>query len=169
MGETNYDPYAMFNLKKVGMGNLPDISSMYTAPSTTDLFGTPNTLGGFTQLPDGMKLGAPDGYIDPTATGNSMFDMKGAGGFALGALNTGISGFGTWMNAKNQKFMQNYYGDQMALQKADYANNARSANERLLSNQQTFLNSQGLDYNTGAGKEQLDSYMAKWGANEKIA
>ena len=106
--------------------------------------------------------------VTPGFNTDSLFDMKGTGGFALGALNTGISGFGTWMNAKNQKFMQGYYGDQMAMQKLDFGNNARASNASLQDGQQNALNARGIDFTQGAGKEQLDAYMSKWGAKESI-
>ena len=138
-----------------------------------------NTLNGYEAYnPSNLSMGATDklglGFdlFPGGGTGsstNNWFDMKGTGGFALGALNTGISGFGTWMNAKNQKFMQGYYGDQMALQKNEHANNVNSYNAQLLDGQQTALNAQGIDYKSGAGKEQLDAYMSQWGAKNNLA
>lgn len=145
-------------------------SSAYSSPSTIDAWGTPNTLGGSTQLLDGMAGGAPEGYINPTGglSSDSWFDMKGKGGMAIGGANVALGAFNSWMGMKNQKFMENYYGKQQAMQMADYSNNARSANESLSRNFSEGLNARGISASSAEGQQQSADYMNKWGAKETI-
>ena len=97
---------------------------------------------------------------------DSLMDTKGAGGMALGAINTGVGAFNAWMGNKHQKFMQNYYGEQMALQKADFANNANSANEQLSTRASQRASNQGLG---GTTKDAyVADYMGKWGAKTTV-
>jgi hypothetical protein len=107
------------------------------------------------------------GRIKPPVTGE-WFDMQGKGGLAIGGANVALGAFNSWMGLKNQKFMQDYYGKDMQLKIADYANNARSANESLGRNFSEGLNARGISASSDVGKQQYADYMSKWGAKETI-
>lgn len=172
-----YDPYQMFTLGSQYSGNLPSMTSMGGVPAspfsftppTMDAFGTPNTLGGYTAMPSGTSIGAPAGYINPTVGAtDSWFDMQGKGGMAIGGANVALGAFNSWMGLKNQKFMQDYYGKQQALQMTDFGNNAKMANLGIENRQATFLSNRGINPDSANGQSQMASHMDKWKVKETL-
>jgi hypothetical protein len=98
-----------------------------------------------------------------TKTGwEGLMDTKGTGGVLLGLGNLGVSAYSTWMNAENQKFMQNYYNEQQKLAKADFSNNATSTNNELTTSFNYGLADRGINPNSDSGKSALANYMNQW-------
>jgi len=108
------------------------------------------------------------GRTKPPGLTDEWYDMQGKGGLVIGGANVALGAFNSWMSLKNQKFMQDYYGKDMQLKIADYANNARSANEGLGRNFSEGLNARGISASSDVGKQQYADYMSKWGAKETI-
>jgi len=172
MGETAYDPYAMFRIGGPYGQNLSGVSGAYS----TSALGTSTPIAGyptFDQWNGNMATNPTGGGFSPTppsvgGVSDSWFDMKGKGGMALGGVQLGLGAFNSWMGLKNQKFMQDYYGKQQALQMADFGNNAKMANLGLENRMHTTLSNRGIDPNSDAGKTQMADYMNKWKVKETL-
>lgn len=81
----------------------------------------------------------------------------------VGIAQAGVGIYNAMEQSKMNDFMKSYYKGQEALQKSDYANAARSANEALSSRYGRQLDAQGI---TGAAHDQQQAaYMDKWGAD----
>lgn len=116
--------------------------------------------------------------FDPTGgaatKSNSLFpNMEGkwmeAGEFGLGVAKVGLGIYSALEQSKMNKFMRGYYGDQIALQKADFANNARSTNEALSERQARRLSARGAGpIGSAANQAGVNQYMDKWGVDETV-
>jgi len=110
---------------------------------------------------------APGGM--PAAAGNGgWMDKNGKGGMALGVAQVGLGVYNAMEQAKMNKFMRGYYGDQMAMQKTDFSNAAKSTNEALSARQGRILSAQGTTTGTAANQAGVNDYMKQWGVNEKF-
>jgi len=143
--------------------NVPTINLMDKLKSD------PNSLFGYTG-PTDLTGGASSSMLNNNGGGltNEWFDMKGKGGMALGGLQFGLGAFNSWMGLKNQKFMQDYYGKQQALQMTDFGNNAKMANLGLQNRQAAFLSNRGVNPDSENGQAQMADYMNKWKVKETI-
>lgn len=106
-------------------------------------------------------------FIPDTGKGG-WFDTTGKGGMAIGAANTALGIFNSWMGAKNQKFLQNYYGKQQAMQMADFSNNAQETNRQISNQERSSMSMHGVDPNSQAGTDRLASHMTKWGVKTTV-
>ena len=110
--------------------------------------------------PDQYKLNMGDG--SPDAEGG--WTEGAALGLGVGKLALGA--FSAYEQSKMNKFMRGYYGDQMDLQSADFANQARSTNEALERRRERQLSAQGTAAGSAASQAQLGSYMDTHGVDE---
>lgn len=150
---------SFMDFRGTGSNNINDIYSTSVSPNLpTNLIDGKIRLD-FNELPDDKSAGF---------NWSGLADTKGLGGMVLGGLNTGANLFNTWMGAKNQKFMQDYYGEQMALQKADFANNASNTNRSLQERETARLNNRGIGADSEQGKQALADYMNKWSVKGSI-
>lgn len=92
---------------------------------------------------------------------------KGAG-MAVDVAQVGLGIYNAMEQSKMNKFMKSYYGDQMDLMKADYTNNARSANQALSWQRQQIDSAAGINPNSAEGQKMNADYMAQWGAKETV-
>lgn len=90
------------------------------------------------------------------------------GNFGLDAARVGLGVYNALEQSKMNKFMRGYYGDQMALQKTDFANAAKSTNEALAARQGRILSAQGKITGTEENRAGVASYMDQWGVKETI-
>lgn len=92
-----------------------------------------------------------------------------AGEFGLGVAKVGLGIYSALQQSKMNKFMRKYYGDQMELQKADFANNARSTNEALQERQARRLSARGQGaIGSATNQAGVSSYMDRWGVDETV-
>lgn len=138
--------------------------SSYTPANTTDFMGRviPTPIGVENQF-----MGATIPTVKPGAN-SPWFDMQGKGGMAIGGANVALGAFNSWMGLKNQKFMQDYYGKQQALQMADFSNNAKMANLGIENRQATFLSNRGINPSSTEGQSQMAAHMDKWKVKETL-
>jgi hypothetical protein len=104
----------------------------------------------------------------PAAQGG-WFDMKGKGGMLLGGAQVALGAFNAFDQAKMNDFMKGYYGNQMALQKTDFANAAKSTNTAMSEREGRRLDATGIGYDTAANKAGRDNYMKDWGVQTTFA
>lgn len=112
--------------------------------------------------------GTPPPAYDAGIDWSGWADTKGKGGMALGALQVGLGAFNSWMGYKNQKFMQDYYGNQMNMQKADFANNAKMTNLNLEQRINQRNSNHGITRDSAEGQASRAEYMNKWGVKESF-
>jgi len=99
----------------------------------------------------------------PEAEGTWMDTAKL--GLNVADIGTGI--FNAYSQYRNNKFLKKYYENQMDLQRADFANNARSTNEALQSRKAVRVSAHdGLNPYQGEGQRKVADYMKKWGVSE---
>jgi hypothetical protein len=119
---------------------------------------------GMASQADNFSPDALDGKT-PDAAGGWMK----AGNFGLGVAKVGLGIYNALESSKMNKFMRGYYGDQMDLQTADFANAAKSTNEALAARQGRILSARGEG---AGGSEQnqagVDTYMKTWGVEETV-
>lgn len=118
-----------------------------------------------------MDFGSSDysgmfGGTSDKKVGGGWLDKNGKGGMALGAAQVGLGVYNAMQQTKMNKFMKKYYGNQMALEKADFTNSARSTNEALTRRRERQLSAQGIRVGSDESKQQVGSYMDKWGVDE---
>lgn len=146
-----------FNL---GSNNAPDWGGTWgaTAPNVPDV-ATPNWFEATPKAINGpLKDKAPDmggTWMDGTKT---ILDVAKVGMGIYSALD----------QSKMNKFMRGYYGDQMALQTADFANNAKSTNASLEQRAQNKLSAQGFSFDSAENKAGTADYMKQWGVKETV-
>ncbi len=162
------NPMNPTEFKGLGIPSMPQVGIETPAPmdmsfGTSDMMGTINDQYGGS-IP--QYIAKPVGGIggeEPAAMGNWL---KG-GQLALGAGKLGLGVYSALEAAKMNKFMRGYYGDQMDLQQADFANAARSTNEALSSRRERQLDSRGMAIaDTAQSKAMVDDYMKKHGVDE---
>ena len=90
------------------------------------------------------------------------------GKFGLGVAQVGLGVYNALEQSKMNKFMKSYYGDQVALQTADFQNNARSTNEALTRRRERQLDSQGVVAGGAESSRQVGDYMKEWGVQETV-
>jgi len=103
------------------------------------------------------------GGQEPDAVGGWLQPAK----FGLGAAKVGTGIYNALQSSKMNKFMRNYYGDQMDLQKADFANSARSTNTALEGQRERQLDAQGYAAGSDENKSRVDDYMQRHGVDER--
>lgn len=102
----------------------------------------------------------------PGAQGD-WFDMKGKGGMLLGSAQVGLGAYSAYNQEKQNDFMRGYYNNQMALQKTDFMNAAKTTNNELAAREGRRLSaSQGLAYDSAANQAGRADYMKNWGVKE---
>lgn len=138
-----------------GGGNAPiDSSAFGVNPGASyDTFGNSIDIGMGNSIPD----------VKPTP-GGGWFDMQGKGGLALGAAQVGLGAFNAYEQSKANKFMRDYYGTQMDLQKVDFESNARSTNKALHDREDRRLSAQGISREDR--QPMIEASMDKWGVSE---
>ena len=75
-------------------------------------------------------------------------------------------GLGVWNAMEQQKmnkFMRGYYGDQMDLQRSDFANNAKSTNAQIEQRERNRLSAAGFGFDSAENKQGVADAMDKWG------
>ena len=111
----------------------------------------------------GLELDTPG---LPEAQGG-WFDMKGKGGMLLGSAQVGLGAYSAYNQEKQNDFMRGYYNNQMALQKTDFMNAAKTTNNELAAREGRRLSaSQGLAYDSAANQAGRAEYMKNWGVKE---
>ena len=164
-------PVATVNAPGVG-GNIfppaninPAQPSLLTGAGSLENFGfegfKPNTpAGGWSVWGGGANTSAA-----PTAPPVEGAWTKPAG-FALGVAQVGLGTYTAMEQAKMNKFMRGYYGNEMARMGADFSNNAKSANENLAGRQERLLSARGIVAGSEESKAGVADYMKQWGAKE---
>jgi hypothetical protein len=105
--------------------------------------------------------------------GSSMPGKQGGwlqyGDLALGVAQVGLDIWGGLEQSKMNKFMRGYYGDQMDMQRTDFANSAKSTNEALAGREARRLSAMGMGYvGTPENDQKVAEYMQKWGVQENF-
>lgn len=122
-------------------------------------FGT-GQQGGFGEV--GGPMSATTGA--PAAQGGWM--QKGK--FGMEVAGTALGVYNALEQSKMNKFMQGYYGDQMDLQRTDFANAARSTNAELAARQERILSARGVATGSEESKAGVASHMDQWGVQENF-
>ncbi|RLB94502.1 MAG: hypothetical protein DRH26_01060 [Deltaproteobacteria bacterium] len=149
----NIGTQSMLNFKLPGMDN--------TGPSL--LRGTSSLQLGGENLGDN-----PFSIQDPAKVPDVAGSWTDKGKFGLGVAKVGLGVYSALEQAKMNKFMRGYYGDQMDLQKADFSNMAKSTNEAMAARQQRISSAHGNAYDSEANKASVASHMDTWGVQENI-
>lgn len=145
---------------------MPGVSPYGTVGNPTQQldFGT-----GFGADPSSFNLKTDaDGFSPDTGLPDKKGGWVGKAGLALGAVNAGIGIWGALEQSKMNDFMRSYYGDHIAIQRADFANAAKSTNEALTSKRERVLSAQGTTTGTDANKAGVADYMNQWGMQESV-
>lgn len=87
-------------------------------------------------------------------------------GMALDVAGVGLDVYNALEQSKMNKFMRSYYGDQMDMQKTDFANAAKGTNEALAGRARTRASAAGHSFDSAENKAQTSSYMDQWGMQE---
>jgi hypothetical protein len=179
---------AQYNQSDFGQGNYtygnmnqwgqpqstPDFTGGLTAFQGTPMFPTPVPQAEFSAVPTpqagtpstNYSLGMPGAkYMtneEPVAAGQWIEPAK----IGLGAAKVGLGAYNAFQSAKMNKFMRSYYDDIRDLQKADFANSARSTNTALEGQRERQLDSQGIAAGSDANKARVASYMKSHGVDE---
>jgi len=111
--------------------------------------------------------------MDALKNEGSMPDKAGGwldyGNFGLDFAKVGLGVYGALEQAKMNKFMQGYYGDQMDMQRADFENAAKSTNTELAAREARRIDAMGgPTFGSDENKAQVDAYMSKWGVRESF-
>lgn len=115
------------------------------------------------------QLGQPDvaaNFSDSSVLPDINGDWMDGAKIGLGVAEVGLGVWNALEQSKMNKFMRGYYGDQMKMQRADFANNAKSANQSLEQQQKTALSAQGFGFDSAENKAGTASHMDKWGVKE---
>lgn len=136
----------------------------------SDPISTNNSDGGFLSNTWNKLSGLFGGSGSSTA--KSGADKGSGGGWASTALNAAEIGLGVYNaleSAKMNKFLRGHYKDQMALQRADFANQARSVNTALEDRQARRQSSQtGHEIGSAANQAATAAYMDKHRVDETV-
>jgi len=124
-----------------------------------------NGIGGSSNFDLGFGQFNKSGVKSPPSAKGGWMDGLNT---AVGVAQVGLGVYNAMQQAKVNKFMQKYYGDKMALEKADFANAAHSTNEALTRRRERQLDSQGIAAGSNASKQQVGDYMKKWGVQETV-
>ena len=104
----------------------------------------------------------PGGATTPDVMGQWT---KGAGIAAdIGGIGLGI--YNAMETSKMNDFMRGYYGDQMDMQRTDFANMARSTNEEMASREQRRMSARGQLAGSAESEASIGAHMDQWGAEE---
>jgi len=87
-------------------------------------------------------------------------------GMGLDVAKVGLGIYNATQQKKMNDFMKSYYGNQMAMQKADFTNAARSTNQAIESQQRSRLSGSGVAADSEEMKQGLADTMSKWGVQE---
>jgi len=127
--------------------------------------------------PQMMTPAAPIGNFDP-ATGDFMGKsgapalggdwMKGAN-LALGGAQVGLGVWNALEQSKMNKFMRGYYGEEMARNKADFANNALVTNNQIEQQARNRASNAGFGFDSEESKKRTASHMDQWGVKGTFA
>lgn len=98
----------------------------------------------------------------PAAEGNWL----DYGQFGLGVANVGLGVWGALEASKMNSFMRDYYSGQEDLQRADFANAARSTNQSISDREMMRQSAAGNRFGSGASENAVSASMDKWGVDE---
>lgn len=136
-----------------------DVAGMNTGGDEGGFF---SGFGGLINSAFGDTTTAADGTTKTSgAWTNAASAAASIGQVALGA-------YSAMEQSKMNDFMKGYYSDQMDLQKTDFSNAAKSANEALSAKQGRILSAQGKTTGTAANEQGVASYMDTWGSQETV-
>jgi hypothetical protein len=156
-------PSDRFSLVGTGNPNVPGRGASFLDIPTSradnfDVRSGVDTDLGFPESNPDLQFNAPEAL--PDVQGRWVDKGK----FGLGVAEFGLGVYNALEARKMNKFMRGYYGDQMAMQRTDFANAARSANQALSSREERLASARGL---TGTDREAaVQSSMDKWGVDE---
>ena len=133
-----------------------------------------NSMGAWGKSTDSlsnvMGAGGPNDLDAPTSLNTAAPKMGGDWmdgiGTGLKVAQVGLGVYSALEQAKMNNFMRGYYGDQMNMQRADFANAAKSTNEQMAQRQQNKLSAQGFSFNSAENKAGTEDYMKQWGVKE---
>jgi len=165
-------------------GNFTNNASQWGTQSLSQMYGDGNAAGFMAGLNDPSRMQSQalpingsvwngDGYSfmpKESASKTNWLDPQGkwvqGAQLGLGALQIGAGIYSAVQQSKMNEFMRSYYKDQMSLQRADYTNTARAANEALAGKQERILSARGYATDSPEMQQGVSNYMSKWGAKE---
>ena len=135
---------------------------------STNIQGDSNFLGKYSD--PNYQLGGGTASAVPGATVPDVPKLGGTwlekGQFGLQAAGVGLGVWNALEQQKMNKFMRGYYGDQMDLQRSDFANNAKSTNAQIEQRERNRLSAAGFAFDSAENKQGTADAMAKWGVKE---
>ena len=138
----------------------------------TNIQGDSNFLGKYSdpnyQLGGGTATPTMPGLNDGKTPEMGGAWMKGAN-LALGGAQVGLGVWNALEQQKMNKFMRGYYGEEMARNKADFANNALVTNNQIEQQARNRASNAGFGFDSEESKKRTASHMDQWGVKGTFA